>query len=95
MERNNQLLRVLRILHTLLTKQAHCTIQNLSKKFNVNPKTIRRDLKAIKESPFGLESSQFNDRRRFFIRGYLQREEKQTSKNKGTDQIHNPMNIKK
>lgn len=54
MDRNNQVIRVLNILYKFITAKFGFTIQELSNEFQVHPKTIRRDLKAIKNSPFHL-----------------------------------------
>ena len=56
MERNNQVIRVLKILYLLLGSRAGSTIKGLARDFKVHPKTIRRDLQAIYKSDFTLIS---------------------------------------
>lgn len=70
MDRNRQLLRVLRILFDLMQSGEPVTIKELAIRCRVHSKTIRRDLKAIAESPFGLmeirgDVSKFSTKKRF------------------------------
>lgn len=70
MDRNRQLLRVLRILFDLIQSGEPVAIKELAIRYRVHPKTIRRDLKAIAESPFGIieiqgDAPKFSTKKRF------------------------------
>jgi hypothetical protein len=67
MDRNRQLLRGITILHDLLTRGSRGTVVEWAEHFRVHPKTIRRDLKAIAESPFALASIEEDGERIFFL----------------------------
>jgi len=53
--RNVQLIRAMSILKILLYSKKTLTIDKLAKKFDVHPKTIKRDLIAIEKSGFKLK----------------------------------------
>lgn len=57
MDRNRQLSRVLRVLFDFMKSDESFSVKELAIRYRVHPKTIRRDLKAIGESPFGLIST--------------------------------------
>jgi predicted DNA-binding transcriptional regulator YafY len=54
MARNDQVNRVLNILHQMLTQQCGVTLTELAERHAVSAKTIRRDVKAIEVSAFQL-----------------------------------------
>lgn len=53
-ERNQQVIRILNILHKMLYSRIGFTIANLADEFGVSEKTIRRDIMAIRDSRFNL-----------------------------------------
>lgn len=63
-ERNQQVTRILNILHKMLYSRIGFTIANLADEFGVSEKTIRRDIMAIQDSRFHLanNSSEFGIR---------------------------------
>lgn len=61
-------MRVLRILYDLMHSGTSVTIKELAIRYRVHPKTIRRDLKAIAESPFGLISEKVGGVSRFLTK---------------------------
>lgn len=72
MDRNSQLIRVLNLLYDLLTSPVSITVKELSERFKVHPKTIRRDIQAIQASRFELEHRQGNDGKTYCIKQKLQ-----------------------
>lgn len=68
MNRNAQLIRVLKILYHLLTSTGGVTIHELSRKFAVHIKTIRRDLVAIGASDFKLKSIIAQNKKKYVIK---------------------------
>jgi predicted DNA-binding transcriptional regulator YafY len=50
MERNQQVIRILNVLHKMLYSRIGFTITDLADEFGVSEKTIRRDIMAIRES---------------------------------------------
>ncbi|MBF0103894.1 MAG: HTH domain-containing protein [Deltaproteobacteria bacterium] len=71
MNRNKQIIRVLKILYHLLTTKKGVTIRGFSELFEVHPKTIRRDLKALSGSYFSLVSYQKDHDKYFTVREKL------------------------